>query len=788
VAHSVSEALDTDLDSYLDRELFVGTREQPVVLQAEPEASASGSMRALLELAEAEAEWMETLPPPAAPVEQKREPAEPPMVIPEWMRVEPGSEVSAVETAAHVLHESAVAGMPWGSAAGTDVSGMPMTPWSVPTSEEPREAERAHTFANNLLPAIPTPPPVAAMAVAPVPPAWAQPAAVPVAPAAPAWAHPAAVPPVPPAWAQSSAPVPPAWAQPAAVPQVQPSWGQSAAPVQPGWTQPAAMPVSPVQPGWAPPAVPMAPYAPQPWGAAPVEERRIAGMRPGAFLGAAAVGALAAGLLVVAGLHVRDRMSGAQASGTVQLAEGTASLTGGGTGAHVSSAGAETVSALPAMAGATGTLTPRAESAAAAGATPPGVVSPRPGVAGTQSSGIVSAQSGIAGTQPPGTEGTFIPGALAAMPPGAEGRFIPWGLGTQPAGAEGTFIPGPLAAMPPGTEGTFIPGLLAATPPGTEGMFVPARPLAATPPGAEGTFVPAGPLAAMPPGAVSTQPGTPGIQPGITGTPAPAGAASGTEPGANPGMQQAAASVSDTVLSTAQNDVHGAANNLRAPAATDSTVLTRAKVPTEPTREPLARKAAPRARVIPASTVTEDTSVHEEEETLEASTGEAAFDGAEASTAPGPKSTQAAVSSTQARPPGKYADLDEDFARELGFTEDAETKKQSPQSTRTVYIPPAPDAKEHLTPDDVKQVVMTNQPAITACLRQHAQGTPVEKGGRFLVKWSILPAGDTAQVSMDTDTLRATPLARCIEDVVRRWKFPAHRVRMQEPIRFPFVF
>ncbi|HZH14800.1 MAG TPA: AgmX/PglI C-terminal domain-containing protein, partial [Archangium sp.] len=93
-----------------------------------------------------------------------------------------------------------------------------------------------------------------------------------------------------------------------------------------------------------------------------------------------------------------------------------------------------------------------------------------------------------------------------------------------------------------------------------------------------------------------------------------------------------------------------------------------------------------------------------------------------------------------------------------------------------------------LTPDDVKAVVVTNQPAITACIRQHARGTPVEGGGRFLVRWSVLPSGGTSSVSMETDTLKATSLAHCIEEVVRSWKFPAHQVRMQEPIRFPFVF
>nr|WP_225937717.1 AgmX/PglI C-terminal domain-containing protein [Myxococcus sp. RHSTA-1-4] len=213
-------------------------------------------------------------------------------------------------------------------------------------------------------------------------------------------------------------------------------------------------------------------------------------------------------------------------------------------------------------------------------------------------------------------------------------------------------------------------------------------------------------------------------------------------------------------------------------------------------REPSSRKAlAKTASTEPARTATStndeaDTSTSEPSSD-EAGSGDgadeesiASFEGSD--TESGKK---VAVSSTDARPPNPYSELDEDFARELGFTEDAEKKVAAdPKASRTVYIPPAPDAKQHLTPDDVKAVVVTNQPAITACLRQHAKGTPVEGGGRFMVRWSVLPSGDTSSVAMDTDALRATPLARCIEDVVRRWKFPAHQVRMQEPIRFPFVF
>ncbi|NOJ83166.1 AgmX/PglI C-terminal domain-containing protein [Myxococcus xanthus] len=154
-------------------------------------------------------------------------------------------------------------------------------------------------------------------------------------------------------------------------------------------------------------------------------------------------------------------------------------------------------------------------------------------------------------------------------------------------------------------------------------------------------------------------------------------------------------------------------------------------------------------------------------------------------TSPGDVVAEAVEEDTSEK--GPYADLDETFARELGFTEDAEVSKAE-EPARTVYVPPAVDVKEHLTPEDVKQVVLTNQPAITACLRSHAQGTPMEAGGRFMVQWSVLPSGETLNVSMDTAALRATPLSRCIEDVVRRWKFPVHQVRMQEPIRFPFIF
>ncbi|WP_342378211.1 AgmX/PglI C-terminal domain-containing protein [Myxococcus stipitatus] len=134
------------------------------------------------------------------------------------------------------------------------------------------------------------------------------------------------------------------------------------------------------------------------------------------------------------------------------------------------------------------------------------------------------------------------------------------------------------------------------------------------------------------------------------------------------------------------------------------------------------------------------------------------------------------------------SELDEAFARELGFTEEAAPESSESTAARTVYVPPELGAKEHLTADDIQQVVVANQPAVAECLHRHAAESLLEKGGHFVVSWSVQPGGETTDVAMDTPALRSTPVASCIEGVVRGWKFPMHAVRMPAPIHFPFVF
>jgi hypothetical protein len=157
-----------------------------------------------------------------------------------------------------------------------------------------------------------------------------------------------------------------------------------------------------------------------------------------------------------------------------------------------------------------------------------------------------------------------------------------------------------------------------------------------------------------------------------------------------------------------------------------------------------------------------------------------------------PAEAPAPVAQAQPQPeatPQKRSEFDPDFERELGFTEDAVRKPPESKGVKSVWIPPDPgqDIAESLTPEDIQQVVIANQPAIASCIRRHKEAIPNLSGGRFMVRWFIYPTGSTYGVTMETQQLRGTALATCIEGLVRDWKFPRHRTQMG-PIRFPFIF
>jgi hypothetical protein len=138
--------------------------------------------------------------------------------------------------------------------------------------------------------------------------------------------------------------------------------------------------------------------------------------------------------------------------------------------------------------------------------------------------------------------------------------------------------------------------------------------------------------------------------------------------------------------------------------------------------------------------------------------------------------------------PSEYDEFDREFAQELGFTKEAVRKQPEPK-VKTVWIPPDPaqDIPRTLTPEDIQRVVVTNQPAITSCIQRNKEAIPGLNGGKFVMRWFIYPSGSTYGVAMETQALRGTALATCIEDLVKDWKFPKHQTQMG-PIRFPFIF
>ncbi|MCE9668985.1 AgmX/PglI C-terminal domain-containing protein [Myxococcus stipitatus] len=382
------------------------------------------------------------------------------------------------------------------------------------------------------------------------------------------------------------------------------------------------------------------------------------------------------------------------------------------------------------------------------------------GVSPSQGLGVAGSPSGVTPSQgqlqPQGSEGVVAPaGLLPSQGAGVTGSLD----GVSPS--QGTGLAGSLGGVSQGLGLAGSPGDLL---PSQGGMSPP-----------QGTGLAAA-TGASPAGQVSLQDVAPG---------GPAGLA--TSHGAmNTGATEARPALPDMGGASTGDDARNVARGLHADGArTGDTSSTRAFAGPHGAdlmarRDTLAVRSAPRRvqeTVEPAATRSEQgetPAAPPEVREMSFDSGDVAGDAAVA--------TEEAEAAVETGP-------DEAFARELGFTEEAEAARAEEQApARTVYVPPSLDGKEHLTPDDVRQVVVANQPAITACIRQHAQDTSAQKGGRFTVRWSVLPGGETTGVAMETESLRSTPLAGCIEGVVRGWKFPVHRVRMSEPIRFPFVF
>lgn len=289
------------------------------------------------------------------------------------------------------------------------------------------------------------------------------------------------------------------------------------------------------------------------------------------------------------------------------------------------------------------------------------------------------------------------------------------------------------------------------------------------------------------PGTVAAQTATPGIQAPTGALPGTAGAQGLTE-----GQQSTPAfsqSIAGGVNTPSLSDAQLAAQNLTpnapvlaGPASAGLTTGLHTLAP-EPTPS---KQSAPVTK--PKAPVAQRAATLEAPEEP-AEVREMSF-GGEISEEELARARQAAAEAEAEEAAQPESEIDEDFARELGFTDDAEaTAKKQAQPEKTVYIPPAPTSeRENLTPGDITNVVVTNQPAIATCVQNFKAGTALENGGRFQMRWSVDTTGTVSGVAMETEALKGSPLAGCIEDQVRGWKFPVHRVAMNAPVHFPFVF
>jgi hypothetical protein len=141
------------------------------------------------------------------------------------------------------------------------------------------------------------------------------------------------------------------------------------------------------------------------------------------------------------------------------------------------------------------------------------------------------------------------------------------------------------------------------------------------------------------------------------------------------------------------------------------------------------------------------------------------------------------VASLAARAEEEDADLklDEEFARML----DDPSKRAVPPK-RTVWIPPDPVLPATLSQPDILAVVAANKGGVTACV--NARKLPPGEGKRRVVmRWTLLPSGKVTEVATETAAYQGTPLALCLQEEIRSWKFPRHR-EPGGPIHFSFTF
>jgi hypothetical protein len=111
----------------------------------------------------------------------------------------------------------------------------------------------------------------------------------------------------------------------------------------------------------------------------------------------------------------------------------------------------------------------------------------------------------------------------------------------------------------------------------------------------------------------------------------------------------------------------------------------------------------------------------------------------------------------------------DDFER--AFTEPAVAKEPNA----------LPETLEHSA---IMAVVLENKAEAADCVRRF-QPEDSDAPRKLVMRWTIRPSGETADITSQTPELTGTPLEDCLRTLIGKWKFPKHQ-QEGEPFSFPF--
>jgi Ca-activated chloride channel homolog len=134
------------------------------------------------------------------------------------------------------------------------------------------------------------------------------------------------------------------------------------------------------------------------------------------------------------------------------------------------------------------------------------------------------------------------------------------------------------------------------------------------------------------------------------------------------------------------------------------------------------------------------------------------------------------------------ADVDE-FESTFGDTKRSQGADDKPASSDFI-MSPEPDASDlprrALSNTDIMQVVIAHKLELARCAVRQREAMPGATG-KLVVKWSIGLDGRVTSVTLLSTEFVSYPMARCVLEQIKTWRFPPHAER-GEPVTFPFKF